>query len=92
MKIWLANFNFETTLIRGKDKLPLIKKVSDVVTIRIPTAHINRKTDFYDRALRSLFEGEIKLLAKDKSGRYKANITYKKIIGVSQCKNNGNDI
>jgi len=82
MKIWLANFNFETTL-GGKGK-PLIKKVSDVVVVRIPTAHINRKTDFYDRALRSLFDGEIKLLAKDKAGRYKATVTYLKVIGFTQ--------
>lgn len=84
MKIWLANFSFETTLVRGKDKLPLIKKVHDVVTTRIPDAHIPRKTDFYDKALRSLFDGEIKLLAKDKSGRYKASVHYTKIIGQSQ--------
>jgi len=81
MKIWLADYSFETTL--GKKDNPLFKKVVDVVTVRIPNSHINRKSDFYDRAIRSLFDGEIKLLAKDKFGRYKAKIEYKKIIGRS---------
>jgi len=81
MNIYIADFSFETTL---GGKKPLFKVVHDVVTTRIPDAHIPRKTDFYDRALRSLFDGEIKLLAKDKQGRYKASVTYKKIIGQSQ--------
>ena len=83
MDIWLANFKFETTLCSGKDKTPLCKVVEDVVTVRIPNAHIPRKSDFYDRALRSLFDGEKKLLAKDKFGKYKASITYLKIIGFT---------
>lgn len=81
MKIWLADFHFETTL---GGKKPLIKVVHDVVVVRLPDSHIHRKSDYFDRATRSLFEGEKKLLAKDKLGRYKATIKYKKIIGQTQ--------
>jgi hypothetical protein len=76
MKIWIADFSFETTL---KTK----KVISDVVTVRIPTSHIHRKSDFLDRALRSLSITELKLLAKNKQGRYIVTINYTKLIGKS---------
>lgn len=77
MKIWIADFTFDTTV-------KIKKVVKDVVTIRIPKSHIHRHSEFFDRAIRDYSITELKTLAKDKRGRLIASVNYTKIIGESQ--------
>ncbi len=76
MKIWIADFLFETTV---KTK----KVVKDVVVIRIPDSHIHKKSEFFDRAMGGFSITEMKTLARDKAGKLRVTINYTKIVGTT---------
>lgn len=80
MQIWIADFAFEIVSSPKQEKKNYFT-VKDVVAIRIPVDHIHKKTDIIARALRDV-SGTIKSsLVKDKTGKYKVVVKYKKYMG-----------
>lgn len=80
MQIWSADFAFEI-VSPPKQETKSYVTVKDVVAIRIPVDHIHKKTDIIARALRDVSNTIKGSLVKDKTGKYKVIVTYKRYLG-----------